>query len=153
MKPQNGFLRFGVILLGYLAACFVAGVVMSAMVIGLGKEGFERDFLAALAFPALVITPFIGFFAGIPAAFAIAAGESIPRRDWCYYTLCGLVAGVLLLGFFILQGGFETTPNGGGVDLPFAMMMLFGGTAAGFTYWAVAGRNAGAAALQAADRQ
>lgn len=146
MARQNGFLRAGVILLGYIAACYVAALALQLIII-LTDADLRPELLKTwpgLFLSAGFIAPFIGFFAGIPAAFAIAIGETIPRRDWFYYTACGFGAGALLLGFFTLKAGIDPTGRDG-VDLLFASIMLVGGTAAGLAYWAVAGRNAGAA--------
>lgn len=136
--------RLGVILLGYLAACYVAALTLQ-MILFLTSDDPWSEFYETwpgLFLSAGFIAPFIGLFAGVPAAFAVAIGEQASRRDWFYYTACGLGSGALILGFFTLKAGIDPTGRDG-VDLVFASIMLIGGTAAGITYWAVAGRNAG----------
>lgn len=142
---HRGLRRFAVILLGYLVACYVAGVTLQ-LIIALDHDGAGLDYvirnLPGLFASPIIMAPVIAVFAAIPAAFAIAAGEMIPRRDWPFYTVGGFLAGGLILGFFTLMAGVDATGQNG-VDLLFATIMLCGGTAAGFAYWLVAGRGAG----------
>lgn len=138
-------LRLGVILLGYLAACYVAAITLQTILFLTSDDSWAElyETWPGLFLSAGFIAPFIGLFAGIPAAFAIVVGEQVPRRDWFYYTACGFGSGALILAFFTLKAGIDATGRNG-VDLLFASVMLVGGTTAGFTYWGVAGRNAGA---------
>lgn len=148
---QNGFVRFLVILLGYLAACYVAGLTIQLIIMLDAKDrglAFILREWPGLFLSPVVMTPFIAVIAAIPAFFAITAGEAIPRRDWPFYTVGGLIAGAVLLGAFTVRAGID--PMGRvGVDLLFAAIMICGGSAAGFAYWAIAGRGAGG--LRSAD--
>lgn len=129
--------RIAVIVVAFLAASLVAGIV-----IAVGVLVREWDDLIAIADPH-VAWWMAGFFAFVvagvgfvPTFLAIAFAESYRVRAVLFYAAVGGLGLVALYYGF----GFATRglPTGREVEI-----MAGAGIAAGFVYWAIAGRNAG----------
>lgn len=136
-------LRFAAILAGYLAAALLASAFLHLIVLGpLSWTGEEAAWVATGS--AITSVPFVAlfvaYFAFIPAAVAIVAGELLSRRDWLWWAICGgvsaaLVAAVILAG---PDGTDEAVADPG-----FLAVVVAAGLVGGFGYWLVAGRGAG----------
>lgn len=134
------FSRAPAIAAGYLAAVGVA----SAIVVGpfwiANPAGAGRWMFLGIAF---VVTAAITL---VPALVAVIHAERRGRRDLAFHLVCGLAAGglgfVAMLVFFVAIGGKFV--GDGGFFWGAALVMAAAGSAAGATYWAIAGRRAGA---------
>jgi hypothetical protein len=132
--------RILVILFGFLAACLTAGVVVTV-----GVLVREWDDLTAFADPhtAWWIAAFFTFVVSgvgvIPALLAIAAAEWFCVRSVLAYAAAGGLGLVALYYGFGFADRMAAPLAGREVEI-----MAGAGIAAGFVYWAIAGRRAGA---------
>jgi hypothetical protein len=128
--------RFGIILLGYVVACYVAGLAMGRLTIILRPDmmgGITEDTGTAnnsLLEAAILSVP-VGIFMAIPTFLTLPFLEAWEVRNPLVYGLVGGAWGTLL---FVLI--FRT-------DLSMALVFALSGVIAGLVYWAVAGRRAG----------
>jgi hypothetical protein len=133
-------------LVGYAAACSLAGAVQVAFVLpptDLLYAGSEV--LAAAGLWTMLAAVHTGVFAAPLAALAIAIGEQRRIRRAGYYAALGI--GIAALGFLAQLVGV-------GFGQPLTVMgyplAAFGasGLAGGLLYWLIAGRTAGTARLR-----
>jgi phosphotransferase system glucose/maltose/N-acetylglucosamine-specific IIC component len=135
--------RLFVILFACIAASLAAGFVVTLAVLipevgNLALDRFERSVLGyVVAFGAI----FVSFFAFLPALIVIALGEILGVRAALYYAVAGAVVGAVAYMSASSWNTLALTVDG------FARreleIMAGAGIAAGFVYWAIAGRNAG----------
>ncbi len=138
--------RFTVIVFGYGCAVLAAGLFINILLVATistlpGLIDSDLTYGVSLGYTSglLVATPFlamiIGYFAFWPSVVIIAAGEYFRKRDSLYYTLCGLLTGLLL--FF---SAFQNDKKAAG-EMMMLMSIAAAGIIGGFTYWLVAGRR------------
>lgn len=136
-------IRFAVIILGYAVASLAASAFLN--VVFLGSAGFSAEEAPAIAAGSIVfsipfVALFVAYFAFIPSAFAILAGEIFVKRDWLFYAIAGGVIAAIVIGF--IRGSAEAG-NEAVTDPNFALALIGGGMCGGLGYWLVAGRTAG----------
>jgi hypothetical protein len=136
--------RLFVILIGFLAACLVAGMI----VVGAVLFPDFSDFAASPIDPgALNIVLGFGFifvsgFALLPAMIVAAITEAFSIRGALTYAVGGAVIG---LACYLGLIPFDTaTLRFEGIVRRHLEIMTGAGIVAGFVYWIIAGRNAGA---------
>lgn len=134
-------LRVIAVIFAFLVACFAAGLVMTLAVLSMEMENST----GMGAYGAWAAVGFFGFtlsgFGLLPAFAIIVVAESFSIRSVFFYAVVGC-AGLLILsyGFGFTDAGTIGGPAHGR-DLE---IMAAAGIVAGFVYWAIAGRNAGA---------
>jgi hypothetical protein len=135
--------RFAVIIVGYAFASLAARAFLN--IVFLGTAGFTAEETPAVAAGSIVfsipfVALFVAYFAFIPSAFAILAGELFAKRDWLFYALAGGVIAAVVIGFIRVaaEAGNEAV-----TDINFALALIGGGMCGGIAYWLVAGRTAG----------
>lgn len=77
-------LRLAVILLGYVAACLAASAFMHLLFLGsqdFSAEQMQWIVTGSLIFTVPFVALFVAYFALLPAAAVIVAGELLRRRD------------------------------------------------------------------------
>ena len=123
-----------------IASVVAAFVIMFAMFLEweevLRTTGSSAGWLAVSVF-ALIVS----FKGLLPALLVIGLAEALRLRSPLFYAAVG---GAGLVGLYYALGLAERSPGGGilvGRDLE---IMAGAGIAAGFVYWAMAGRKAGA---------
>ena len=133
--------RFTVILFGYGCAVLAAGFLLNVLLLAtigflpdIINDGFEYGFGAGL----FVATPFmaiiVGYLAFWPALLLIASGEYFNKRDSLFYSLGGMISGIVLF-----VAGFE--PDVKNADEAVMLMSIAAaGITGGFVYWLVSGR-------------
>ena len=136
--------RLFAIFFGFLAACFVAG---SIVVIALLYPEFSDLGVAPVDPSVLNIVLGFGFifvsgFALVPAMIVVLITEAFYIRSVLAYAaggaICGAACYLGLIPFDTATMHFE------GIVRRHLEIMTGAGIVAGFTYWLVAGRNAGA---------
>jgi hypothetical protein len=134
-------IRILVVLGGFLGASLVAALVITfAMMLEweeIMRMTDQRAGWLVIGFFTLIVSA-KGL---LPAMLAIALAEGFRIRSVLFYAIAG---GAGLVGLYYGLGLAERGPAGGvltGRDLE---IMAGAGIAAGFAYWAIAGRNAGA---------
>jgi hypothetical protein len=137
--------RVPVILAGYLAAVVVASMIVISpfWIMNPLAPGLILFLAVALAVTMLVSL--------IPALLVAIHAERTKVRGLGFYLLWGLTAGgigyVVMLGLVAAIGGNFA---GGEAFIAGSMLVMAGaGVAGGFTYWIIAGRNAGLKAPEA----
>lgn len=136
-------IRFAAIILGYAVASLAASAFLN--IVFLGTAGFTAEEAPMVASGSLIFTIpfvalFVAYFAFIPSAFAILAGEIFAKRDWLFYALAGGIVAAIVIGF--IRGAAEAG-NEAVADPAFAFALIGGGMCGGLGYWLVAGRTAG----------
>ena len=135
--------RLIVILFACLLASFTAGLVVSLAILipvvgdlALGPFG-EGTFGVLVAFGAI----FVSAYALVPVLLVIVCAEAFSIRALLFYAIAGgLLGAVLYLNYSGWDGRAFTA---GGFARRELEIMAAAGIAAGFVYWAIAGRNAG----------
>lgn len=137
--------RFFAITFGFLAACFVAGMValfallFPEMTDVTMTDAIDRNVLNLLiGFGFLVVSG----FSLLPALFLILITETFSIRHILAYAIAGGVAGLLCYLAFI---PFDTaTMVFTGIVRRHLEVTVGAGIVGGIVYWLIAGRNAGA---------
>jgi hypothetical protein len=150
LSPQNGFDfmtligRLFVILFGFLAACLVAGMIVVGAVLfpefsDLSTGTIDQSAIdIVLGFGFI----FISGFALLPALIVVAITEAFYIRSVPAYAVGG---GVVGLACYLGLVPFDTeTLRFDGIVRRHLEIMTGAGIVAGFVYWVIAGRNAGA---------
>jgi hypothetical protein len=135
--------RIFVVLLSFALACLAAAAVITlAMLFPGGVDRFDYPIdQQILAITVGLSAVFFSFYAMLPAMVMIAVAEGFRLRSVLFYTLAGAALALgLAYGWDLrlLRGGADDL-GGRGVEI-----MAAAGIVAGFVYWALAGRNAGA---------
>ena len=136
--------RLFVILFGFLAACLVAGMVVVGTVLypelsDFGSTPIDPDALnIVLGFGFI----FVSGFALLPALIVVMITEAFYIRGALTYAVGG---GVVGLACYLGLVPFDTaTLRFDGIVRRHLEIMTGAGIVAGFIYWMIAGRNAGA---------
>ena len=135
--------RIFVVLFAFMLACLAAAAVMNFALLFPGWTDLfdgpvDQQILAVtIALSAVVFS----LYAMLPAMVLIAVAEGFRLRSVLFYTLAGAALALgLTYGWDLrfLRGGDDDLGGRG------AEIMAAVGIVAGFVYWAVAGRSAGA---------
>lgn len=164
--------RIVVIAGGYVVACLTSAILLlgsAAIVSQLTRDagGFPSspgtrsglEELAASFSIVLSLGATIGLFALLPVLPVIAHTERKQIRALPYYLVAGAVTGIVSFALFLavlfapalwawltgtLPGSAaQTRPGAMQIVLAWFLMFILPGVGAGFTYWLIAGRNAG----------
>jgi hypothetical protein len=129
------------VLFGFAIACLTAGLMLVLFVITPADLATESDRAQGAAVLALMAATQAAVFSAPFVFLATALGEWQAIRNWVYYALAGIA--VAMTGFLVQYSG---EPGGQTIMNDYAFKaFLTTGFAAGFVYWAIAGRNAGGA--------
>jgi hypothetical protein len=136
--------RLFAILFGFVAACFVAGIVIVFALLfpemtDLSMEPMNQDTInIILGFGFILVSG----FALLPAMIAVVITEAFYIRSILAYAVAGGLAGLCCyLGFI----PFDTvTWSFDGIVRRHLEVMVGAGILGGVIYWMIAGRNAGA---------
>ncbi len=132
--------RIFVVIFAFLVACMAAATVVMFAFLTLGQTDFARlatDPAAILVVIGLSSVTLSGY-ALLPSMLIVALAEGFQLRSASFYALAGgAVAFVLTFGSVF---GINITP----IFVRDRAIMVGAGILAGFIYWAIAGRNAGA---------
>lgn len=128
------------VLLGYAVASFAGALSLVAMTLiaSAAKSDPELPTLALGAvFSAPFVALFVGWFALVPGAIAVAVAETCALRRWWVFALAGLAAAGWF-AFLAIDGGAPPARTGS------LSAILAAGLVSGLAYWAAAGRRSGA---------
>lgn len=133
------------ILVGYAAACLVAGVVKVLFVLTPAQlselpSDVAADRIANGAVWALAVATHSAIFAAPVALIAIAVGEWRELRGWLFYVLAAIA--IMMVGYvsqYVSEGTSEPSIANNYAFTAF----LTAGFFAGYAYWMIAGRLAG----------
>lgn len=132
--------RILVVLFAFLVASLVAAFVITLAVL----MEWEQVLSPADSSPAWLAVGFFGFIVSgmglLPAFLVIALAEAFCVRSVLFYAAAG---GVGLVALYYGLGLGERGEAGGLLVGRELEIMAGAGIAAGFVYWAIAGRNAG----------
>jgi hypothetical protein len=148
--------RIIVVLFGFLTACVAAATTLAVGFMVLAASDLDLaaepgTFLGEVIAPTGVqhsamlwvigVGAFlVAFYALLPAMLVVAIAEGLRLRSVLLYTIAGGIAGM----YCYLTLGFSPRSAGTGhVVGREAEIVIAAGIAAGFVYWALAGRNAG----------
>ena len=146
MRTLGTLLR---ILLGFIVACVVAGLVTAAFIItptdisSLAPDLRTERLNSAVTLGLLAATH-SAIFAFVPAFLAIAYAEWRSMRSWLYYAVAGII--IALLGFGAEYLAEQGVVHPSIVNDYAARAFLTVGFLGGLAYWLVSGRLAGHAA-------
>jgi len=136
--------RLFVILFGFLAACFVAGMIVVGAVLypefsDLGSGSIDQGALNVLLGFGFI---FLSGFALLPALVVVLITEAFYVRGVLTYAVGGAIVGAAC---YLGLTPFDTqTMQFEGIVRRHLEIMTGAGIAAGVVYWMIAGRNAGA---------
>ena len=132
---MNYLARLGIIILGFVVSCAVAGLLISigwaAQENGDAGATIYRIFARAIAFggftaaASLLVFPLIGY------------GEYVAERRFAFYAICGVLAGSVP-ALISVPDALTSKEGLTGLALYAAV-----GLVAGSIYWLIAGRGAG----------
>ena len=133
--------RLLLILIGFIASMLAASLFINVLLFGgFRQAGVEQELLQLGLFVSIpMLASFIGYFALVPTALVILVGEYTAKRDWLYYAVGGIIAGIAAL-FWSGFGLIDNEP-----DIGLSAVAAAAGAVGGFAYWLVAGRSAGRA--------
>lgn len=145
--------RLLVISAGYIAASIVAGVVslLSVMVANVGVIALRPEALAEMAGPMRDLSAVAAAAAFLPTIPIGLYAERNAVRTLLWYARAGVGIGLGALLLYVIASEVVTRSiskaNAGDVTflVTLALCVMFAGLCAGATYWAIAGRHAGAA--------
>jgi hypothetical protein len=132
------------VLVGFLIACLVAAgtlilFVYTPVEFATLPSDISSDRLSEAALFALVVTPHIVLFAGIPALICMLYAERRGIASWGYYVLLGIA--LAALGFLIQH--FSEAPGQATILHNYALVaFLAAGAIGGLAYWVISGRYA-----------
>jgi hypothetical protein len=151
MCQRVDFSRFGVIVLGYVAASVAAGLVMGgALVAQAGSVGGFADILAGWIMAAGVMIPFAFVLALPPAVAFILYAERHGIQSPIAYAISGALAGIYVPACIAAYSLFmvpNRPPGAWGLQHAMSYLELIGplfllpGICGGLAYWATAGRT------------
>jgi hypothetical protein len=136
--------RLFAIAFGFLAACFVAGMIVVVALLypqfsDLGIEPPDTDALNIILGFGFI---FVSGFALVPALIVVLITEAFYIRSVLAYAVGGAICGAACyLGLVPFD---PATMHFQGIVHRHLEIMTGAGIVAGFTYWLIAGRNAGA---------
>ncbi|MBV8751270.1 MAG: hypothetical protein JO328_00230 [Hyphomicrobiales bacterium] len=135
--------RIFIVLFAFVLACLAAAVVMNfALLLPAWTDLFDQPVdQQILAVTIGLSAALFSFYAVLPAMMIIALAEGFRLRSVLFYMLAGAALALgLAYGWDLrlLRGGDDDL-GGRGVEIMAAV-----GIVAGFVYWVIAGRSAGA---------
>lgn len=126
------FLRFALIVFGYIVAIFGASLFLNMLLLGSAQFiGAEGPFLYSTV-PLFAVV--IGYSVFFPAALLILYAELTGWRDWLFYALGGAAIAVVVI---VWKWQPQTE------DVSTFAAIVATGVVGGFSYWLVCGRSAG----------
>jgi hypothetical protein len=134
--------RIFVVLFSFVLACLAAAAVMTFAFIPGPIDLFGQSVDHQIIAVAIGVTAvFFSFYAVLPAMLIIALAEGFRLRSVLFYTLAGaaLALGLSYGSDVRLLRNLDDDLGAHGAEI-----MAAAGIVAGFVYWALAGRNAGA---------
>jgi hypothetical protein len=138
--------RLFVIFFGFLIACMAAGMTIAFGLLAGQWQLLETDPVAQGAFwiTSAVGTSVAGFASFMPLVLVAILAEAFRLRSAIFYALAGV--GIALFAYY--SWGF-VNPYEESIDAPGPIvrgieLVIAAGVVFGLTYWAVAGRKAGA---------
>jgi hypothetical protein len=134
MKVSPFFVQLGRIVVGYVVAAFVFGMVFSFALALLDDAPSLEDVLILIGTAAV----FASIFSTPVALLLVIFSEWRYWRHWGIFAGVGAIAGGIMLSAMFVPG--LTEESGGALSL---CIMIAGCAASGLTYWAIAGRHAG----------
>jgi hypothetical protein len=148
------------IVLAYVAASLVAGAILGFALVyrpGSPVGQVDVDFIEIAALFLSMVSGFVALFALIPTLAVGIYAERNGIRSPAFYAAAGAGIGLCALGLYALVlvlgagGGIgDTFPSGDAATGFFVFLaatvvaVALAGIAGGLTYWAIAGRTAGA---------
>lgn len=140
--------RIIVIIFAVMLASFAAGIAIAMGLLGLEWHGLTGDVIDRVSFMVLVFVgaSFTGAVGLLPMAILIAIAESFKIRSLLVHALAG--AAMLVLGYY--GSGLSNKRYEESIDHPpppisrESEIAVAAGVLFGLTYWAIAGRRAGA---------
>ena len=135
--------RIFVVLFAFALACLAAAAVMNfALLFPTGTDLFDQPGnQQIIALTVGLSAVFFSFYAMLPAMVIIALAEGFRLRSVLFYALAGAALALCLAYGWDLRLLRNPDDDFGARG---AEIMAAAGIAAGFVYWALAGRNAGA---------
>jgi len=136
------FLRFLLIPLGYFAAVIVGTLVILLGSWRLGEFAALSDpdvppfVIIGIAVAGPILLTVLVSIMWLPSAIGILIAETFALRSWIFHAANGAVSAWIGWQLF---GDFDASQ----IPLNEPMSIIAAGLAAGFTYWAIAGWNAG----------
>ena len=131
------FIRFFVVVFGFLFGCLAAGAVLVIATLPAGTLNGPFDNFDWLVLWGAILTSaaFVSAIAFVPAVIMILIAEALGLRSLFFYALAGGTGGLLYGLTFPATAAnpFDRT----------VQITLAAGVAAGIVYWLVAGRTAG----------
>lgn len=141
MKSAKGLaIRLALDFGGFVLAALTGSLVLNLATVAVSIAESDPDtavLAAGLVFSVPFTALFVGYFAAVPALFAIAAAELFRLRQPWFFLAAG--SGVSLLVVYLIRSASGETQAGPGL----VATLLFAGAAAGLAYWAAAGRSSG----------
>lgn len=133
------------VLIGFLIACFGAGLTMVMFVLTPSELfGLPPDVASDRLGKATELAAFVGvqtaLFAAPFALVTAAVGEALRNRNWTFYTLSGLIMAVL---GFLAQHSTEQAGQPTIVNNYALTAFVTAGFVGGLLYWLLSGRQAG----------
>ena len=131
------FIRFFVVIFGFLFGCLAAGAVLVIATLPTGtlEAPFEQFDWLILWWAILTSAAIVSVIACVPAMIVILIAETLGLRSLFFYALAGGTGGLL---YGLTFPAAVATPLDRTVQITLAA-----GVAAGLVYWLVAGRTAG----------
>ena len=135
-------LRFILVPLGYLAAVIVSTLVILFGAWRLGEFAALSDpdvqpfVIIGIAVAGPILLTVLVSIMWLPSAIGILIAETFALRSWIFHATNGAVSAWIGWQLF---GDFDASQ----IPLNEPMSIIAAGLAAGFTYWAIAGWNAG----------
>jgi hypothetical protein len=131
------FIRFFIVIFGFLFGCLAAGAVLVIATLPAGTLNgpFDNVDWLILWWAILTSAVFVSAIAFVPAIIVILIAETLSLRSLFFYALAGGASGVL---YGLTFPAAAATPFDRTVQITLAA-----GVAAGLVYWLVAGRTAG----------
>jgi hypothetical protein len=135
--------RIFIVLFAFILACVAAAAVMTFALLPLGWKELIDPYpdQQSIAVVVALSAAFFSLYAMLPAMLIIALAEGFRLRSVLFYALAGAALALgLAYGWDLrLLRGPDDDLGGRGVEVMAAV-----GIVAGFVYWALAGRSAGA---------
>jgi hypothetical protein len=138
--------RLAQILAGYVVASLSASMLIYIVfVIGAALDAPAREIPAMFAgtmlfafLPIPIITPFVLYYAFLPALPTILIAEIVGSRGRLFYASAGVGVALVAMALFVQASSVRIDPGP-----RFLVAMIGGGIVGGLAYWSAAGRRAG----------
>ncbi|GGA88851.1 hypothetical protein GCM10011491_15830 [Brucella endophytica] len=136
--------RFILASFAWLAAVIVAAFVLTMLLFAFANHGpADETAVENIMQVSLTATPFTIFYVAtgtfVPSLFIIVWSEFARRRDWLFYSLAGLLMGVGIVAYQLVQNAEASSSDYALFTATAAAAGIIGGS----VYWPIAGRTAG----------